>query len=162
MCGIGIKYKKLRINKGLLVLKNVIQIFRSLKVFKTLSIWVKYGLIFLDFGSFAVRFFVLFLWNVPQATCLWLLFLFCFLQSWKTYCSDELLCHFPPVINVYNWHVLYGDATTASRFCWSQGQCGELKIQSNLKDTKVQLMQTNNWLADNYHLSMFSFHFSFF
>lgn len=61
MCGIGIKYKKLRINKGLLVLKNVIQIFRSLKVFKTLSIWVKYGLIFLDFGSFAVRFFFLFL-----------------------------------------------------------------------------------------------------
>lgn len=52
MCGIGIKYKKLRINKGLLVLKNVIQIFRSLKFFKTSSIWVKYGLIFLDFGSF--------------------------------------------------------------------------------------------------------------
>lgn len=61
MCGIGIKYKKLRINKGLLVLKNVIQIFRSLKVFKTSSIWVKYGLIFLDFGSFAVAFIFLFL-----------------------------------------------------------------------------------------------------
>lgn len=36
------------------------------------------------------------------------------------------------------------------------------KIQSNLKITKVQLMQMNNWLANNYHLSMFSFHFFFF
>lgn len=34
----------------------------------------------------------------------------------------------------------------------------KLKIQNN-QNIKVQLMQTNNWLGNNYHLSMFSFLF---
>lgn len=40
-----------------------------------------------------------------------------------------------------------------------QGQYGQLKTQNN-SYTKVQLMQTNNWLANNYHFSIFFLFFA--
>lgn len=47
---------------------------------------------------------------------------------------------------------------TSRSFSFIKGQYGQLKTQNN-SYTKVQLMQTNNWLANNYHFSIFFFIF---
>lgn len=67
---------------------------------------------------------------------------------------------------MWNWEIqMYSTVTRPQRpifsLFWSRGQYGELKTQNN-SNTKVQSMQTNNWLANNYHLSMFYFFFCFF
>lgn len=110
---------------------------------------------FLDFGSFAVTFFFPFV---------------CFFEmSHRLHVFDFIFCRAEKHIAQMNYCVIFLlwlmwiiDTFCPSHFCWSQGQCGELKIQSNLKITKVQLMQMNNWLANNCHLSVLFYIFFFF
>lgn len=113
MCGIGFIHDKLIINKGLLVLKDVIRFPRRWHLFKTWIIWIKQGLILLDFGSSAVT----------------------FLDSrWRptgymsSFCSQTHRSH--PSFSSCDRSVNRICATTASpSSCWSQGQCGEFKTQ---------------------------------
>lgn len=143
----------------------MIQIFRNLNVFtKTLIIWDFNKILFFNgFGSFAVTFLFISLKCPTGYMSLTSVCFCCFLQSWKAYCSDELLCRFSScdqrcVLD------MFCAATRLQRpvpACRSQGRCGvNLNTQSHLKNTKVQLMQTNNWLANEYHFCLCFFFFN--
>lgn len=148
----------------------MIQIFRNLNVFtKTLIIWVLIRSYFLNgFGSFAVTFLFFISLKCPTGymslTSVCFLFVF-FLQSWKAYCSDEWLCRFFSSCHQRCVLDMFCAAMRPRRpvsACRSQGRCGvNSKTQSHLKNTKVQLMRTNNWLANKYHFCLcFWFFFS--
>lgn len=134
MCGIGSLHDKLIINKGLLVLKNVIQ-FLKVTPLQNVDYLDKIGSNFSGFWLFCCS----------------------FLDSrWRPMGYTSSLCS-RPSFSSRDWSVKRICATTASRypsFCWAQGQCGEFKTQI-IQKYKVLLMQTNSGFASNHRPALF-------
>lgn len=146
-------------NVEILIFRNV----KVLNVSNASSFWVWYDTMkYLTLFSVVAGLFFLLSLNLPQATHIPFILLL-ILLSYKVYCSNELLCHLPPVNNVCTRRVLCSDATAAcccfcllkSRAEWEKKEKQKHKIINT--NTKVQSMQIN-WLANKYHSLTFSFH----